>query len=433
MLEGIDSRSRGRNYGEDTMKALLVLIYRTLAQVVTLFVGAVTRNLSLKLLISRHGVQGKSVWFHAASAGELEVLMPVLELCMRNGTAVWVTLFSPSNKTLIDKLNARFMKEHPSLWLGASLSPLEGFWKRHLARLHPKVFVTAKYEAWPELWMSLAELDIPLWIVGAKVRSSLKIAQSVCSILLDKMPKLVLGAFTDQEKVELQRQFRKWNGTSTSFLQTTDPRWDRISDRASKNSSMLQPLLQKLEGSNRPWGCLAQVWMSDLPIIASAIKNYVGTLLVVPHSLEESNLRNMTKWIEDESGKKVIRSSHIAALPQSENTIWMIDQFGILLELYRSMDWAYVGGGFEKGIHNTMEPAYFLLPIAYGPKNHENFSEIPLLSQQGQLTLVQTEHEFQDWLSKKTLGIPQEMKLNWENCIRKQMGGSKVIFEGLIQ
>jgi 3-deoxy-D-manno-octulosonic-acid transferase len=35
---------------------------------------------------------------------------------------------------------------------------------------------------------------------------------------------------------------------------------------------------------------------------------------------------------------------------------------------------AYIGGGFGKGIHNTLEPAAFGLPIIFGPK-YEKFEE----------------------------------------------------------
>ena len=35
---------------------------------------------------------------------------------------------------------------------------------------------------------------------------------------------------------------------------------------------------------------------------------------------------------------------------------------------------AYIGGGFGKGIHNTLEPAAFGLPVIVGP-NYEKFEE----------------------------------------------------------
>ena len=34
------------------------------------------------------------------------------------------------------------------------------------ARVSPDFFVTARYEAWPELWMTLSDQEIPLLVVG---------------------------------------------------------------------------------------------------------------------------------------------------------------------------------------------------------------------------------------------------------------------------
>jgi 3-deoxy-D-manno-octulosonic-acid transferase len=32
---------------------------------------------------------------------------------------------------------------------------------------------------------------------------------------------------------------------------------------------------------------------------------------------------------------------------------------------------AYIGGGFNKGIHNTLEPAVFGIPVFFGPHYHK--------------------------------------------------------------
>ncbi|MBC7775577.1 MAG: hypothetical protein H7246_09070 [Phycisphaerae bacterium] len=52
----------------------------------------------------------------------------------------------------------------------------------------------------------------------------------------------------------------------------------------------------------------------------------------------------------------------------------VIDNIGLLNTLYRYGTVAYIGGGFGKGIHNTLEPAAFGLPILFGPK-YEKFEE----------------------------------------------------------
>jgi 3-deoxy-D-manno-octulosonic-acid transferase len=46
----------------------------------------------------------------------------------------------------------------------------------------------------------------------------------------------------------------------------------------------------------------------------------------------------------------------------------------MLSTIYQYADFAYVGGGFGKGIHNILEAAVFGMPIFMGP-NNSNFNE----------------------------------------------------------
>ncbi len=46
----------------------------------------------------------------------------------------------------------------------------------------------------------------------------------------------------------------------------------------------------------------------------------------------------------------------------------------MLNALYRYGDLSYIGGGFGAGIHNTLEPMAFGLPVIFGPK-YKKFRE----------------------------------------------------------
>ena len=43
---------------------------------------------------------------------------------------------------------------------------------------------------------------------------------------------------------------------------------------------------------------------------------------------------------------------------------------GILADLYRYADLAYIGSGFNDGIHSVLEPAVYNNAISFGPKYH---------------------------------------------------------------
>jgi 3-deoxy-D-manno-octulosonic-acid transferase len=49
----------------------------------------------------------------------------------------------------------------------------------------------------------------------------------------------------------------------------------------------------------------------------------------------------------------------------------LVNEMGVLAQLYRYASMAYVGGGFGDGIHNTLEAAVYGIPVLFGPKHHK--------------------------------------------------------------
>jgi len=72
--------------------------------------------------------------------------------------------------------------------------------------------------------------------------------------------------------------------------------------------------------------------------------------------------------------KKVIRYSVWKQQLTGDYQVLIIDNIGMLSSLYRYGQVAYIGGGFGKGIHNTLEAATFGMPIIFGPV-HTKFQE----------------------------------------------------------
>ena len=102
------------------------------------------------------------VWFHAASQGEFEALLPILHRL--NGSdaqdfRIIFTVFSLSPLEKVLKIPNLYSKLH-FLYVGAS--PLEGEWGKWFTRYNPNLFISYKYESWPDLWRALKLHGIPL-------------------------------------------------------------------------------------------------------------------------------------------------------------------------------------------------------------------------------------------------------------------------------
>ena len=76
----------------------------------------------------------------------------------------------------------------------------------------------------------------------------------------------------------------------------------------------------------------------------------------------------------------------------TQNNILIIDSIGLLSSLYKYGDIAYVGGGFDKGIHNTLEAICHGIPVIFGPK-HKKYREANSMVKEGYAKSISNEEE----------------------------------------
>lgn len=364
-------------------------------------------------------------WFHAASAGELESLWPVVMEWATKRKRLIVSVFSASALYSLRNLEQEISKiAHVEILSG--FSPGEGAWEGFLMAVKPSVFITSKYEAWPDLWMSLARLDIPLVVVGAKDRSSFRICKRILALLGMKAPKLFMLTASGKDIVPLRRLF-----VHAQVQEVGDPRWDRVNQRSLGNSPRVKEIYQGLQDLQRPWGVLGQVWKEDYLAWGDALKDFVGTVWVVPHQVNEHAIEEAIEFIKKNEGHWV-KTSNQAGSSHHRCKFVLLDEMGVLSELYQFMDWAYVGGGFGRGVHSTIEPAIYGLPLAAGSVGSEKFEEIAQLSSFGQLTLIRKskqedqEQELKKWLDRVSQG-DLTIHQQWRNRALECLGSTQKV------
>ena len=72
--------------------------------------------------------------------------------------------------------------------------------------------------------------------------------------------------------------------------------------------------------------------------------------------------------ILDALRKKAVRYTQAAAEEDLAGCeVMIIDNMGMLSAVYQYADIAYIGGGFGRGIHNTLEAAVYGIPVIFGP------------------------------------------------------------------
>ena len=105
----------------------------------------------------------------------------------------------------------------------------------------------------------------------------------------------------------------------------------------------------------------------------------------------------------------------------------IIDNVGMLAHLYQYGKLAYIGGGFGAGIHNTLEPIAFGLPLFFGPK-YNKFEEARFLVENEAAIVVQQKNDlyqgFDRWLDKNTYSKASKTAKSY---IINNQGASKTI------
>ena len=117
--------------------------------------------------------------------------------------------------------------------------------------------------------------------------------------------------------------------------------------------------------------------------------------VIAPHEMEELRIKRLMSEIEGGA----VRYTQLPEEGFADKQVLILDTMGLLSRVYGSAEWAYVGGGFGAGIHNTLEAAVYGLPVAFGVK-YRKFKEACDLIALGVGRSVKNKRELQLWFDE---------------------------------
>lgn len=317
-------------------------------------------------------IKNGTIWFHSASVGELEMQRALIDDLTEKGETIGVTCFSDSALKTVHSLNETAVY--------AGLSPKECDWLPLFIHFKVKKLIVSKYDLWPGMVLAASTLQIPILVINARMGGSLQFIRFLFKFSRTALPQFYFFALRKKDQVALKKSFPDFE-----VKLSMDPRFERVARRVDqKNHSdaltMWSEKVSKLQG---PIGILGSVWSEDLKRLLPAVTPSLdGSLVVVPHSLAPLELAKIRSLLE-RSGL----SSYV-----------LVDQMGLLVELYSFADWVWVGGGFGSGIHSTLEPSFYGVPIACGPNRVSDFPETESLIKSGWLTVCASKAEIVKWV-----------------------------------
>jgi len=302
------------------------------------------------------------VWFHAASLGEFEQGRPVIEALKRArpDIRVLLTFFSPSG---YEVRKGYSVADYVSYLPVESVANIRRFYDI----ANPAMAIFIKYEFWKGFIEEAKRRNIKLLSISAIFRPNQLFFKSYGGFFLKTLEQF--------DHLFVQNSISSHLLRSAGIQQVTiagDTRFDRVKEIRSQAQKIA---IAQAFKAGELLIVMGSVWPQDMEMIYPAIKKLSPKVrfIVAPHQIENGFLIE----IEEKSGVPSVRYSAAEAETVANFRLLLIDNIGMLSSLYGYGDIAFVGGGFRGGLHNTLEPAVFGVPVVWGHhEKNDKFDEV---------------------------------------------------------
>jgi len=294
----------------------------------------------------------ENIWFHVSSLGEFEQARPLMEKIKQKHKdyKIVLTFFSPSGYEI--RKNYEFADFVYYLPIDTRKNA-ENF----ISLVNPKKAFFVKYDFWYYYLKELNNKKIDIFLV-----SSIFLKNQIFFKAIGKWYANMLRFFTvlfvqNQESLDLLNSINIDN-----VIIAGDTRFDRVIEIA--ESTAENQIIKSFVGDEK---CIiaGSTWFQDEQLLSRYINNSENLkLIIAPHEIHENHIVNLLQIIN----RPVVRYSRAERIELKDYEVMIIDNIGMLADIYKYGNIAYIGGGFGAGIHNIIEAAVHGMPIVFGPK-----------------------------------------------------------------
>ncbi len=349
---------------------LLIKIAANFNAKATLFANG-RKNLLKNIKTALTDKNAPRIWIHCASLGEFEQGRPVLEALKQKypGYEIVLTFFSPSGY----EVRKNYKGADYVFYL-----PMDS---KHNATaflnlVQPALCIFVKYEFWYYYLRIMAERKIPAILISAIFQEKHPFFKSY-----GQLHRAMLKSFQHifvQEAQSLQL-LQSINITNASI--SGDTRFDRVIE-AVKNKEELSRAKKFANGYKIL--VAGSTWKEDEIFLEKVLQGLPQDwkMIIVPHEVGISHIKDIEKLF---AGRCVRWTDEYGDLSMR---VLLVNQVGLLMNLYQYGTLAWIGGGFGKaGVHNVLEAAVYGMPCFYGPIFHQFIEAKELIDAGGASTM----------------------------------------------
>jgi 3-deoxy-D-manno-octulosonic-acid transferase len=362
----------------------------------------------------------KPIWIHTASLGEFEQAKPLIEMIRANDhlkeKQIIVTFFSPSGY---------LVSKQYDLATGLYYLPLDTIQhsKSFLNIVQPCVAIFVKYDFWFNYLIELQKRKIPTLFFSCNFRKNQPYFKRASQWQKNIMRNI---DFIYSLNEDSQLVLEKHNFMNVGVC--GDTRYDKVAQNAERKTP-----IERIEKFKNGEFILigGSTWPAEEKLLWEFNQKHPKVkIIIAPHDVSDNRIAEIqhlfnhkcTLYSECEQNKPIT------------NNLLLIDNIGMLSNIYQYADVALVGGGFTNDLHNILEPAAMSNVILYG-NNTDKYPEAEALVKYGGSFAVERYEDFEKRL-EFLLNDPvscQQMKVLCKQFVHSHLGATRLVFEKMIE
>ena len=338
-----------------------------------------------KVLSNKIKAYDKTIWFHAASLGEYEQGLPVMERMKSRfpNHLIVLTFFSPSGYEVRKNNTIADVTVYLPLDTKSNVD-------KFMEIVRPDIAFFIKYEYWPNYLNALKNRETPTYLISGIFREDQLFFKWYGGFYRNALNAFEHFFVQNSKSKDLLLKLGKSNVTVSG-----DTRFDRVASILNRDNTL--EFIEEFK-NNSLTIVVGSSWPKDESMLVSYINSTENVkFIIAPHNIKTEQIQALKNSIS----KKTILFSEVDftssnPINLADFDVFIIDTIGILTKIYSYADIAYVGGGFgNPGVHNILEPATFGVPIVIGT-NYSHFPEATALVNMEGCISISTQEELNE-------------------------------------
>ena len=316
-------------------------------------------------IINHKSTKGKTVWFHAASVGEIMSIISILQYYEKKNEikTILVTTSTLSSARIIE--NLKFTKVIHQFY------PIDHFIivKKFLDHWKPKIAIFLESEIWPRMFYEINKKNIPLILLNARLTKKSFNRWMISGSFAKEIFSLIKKTYPQNQQT---KYFLKKLGVSKleeignlKYIENKNENKDVLNKKILKRLAKYKVwVAASTHEGEELFAAKAHILLKEKEknLITIIIPRHINRVDKIVNELKNLNLKVMTHSSKQKKFDDI--------------DVYIVDTFGLSKNFYQISPTVLLGKSIlHKGGQNPLEASRFNCNILHGP-NIDNFQDI---------------------------------------------------------